>query len=137
MTTYVAARGAVIGLIDAAWAAQYPSVSLYHENTESVDLDKVGDRFLRVWIDFDDARQMTINNNPHHETYGTLRLSIFTKEGLGTLVALGMMDFLANLAKFKTSNGVTFSTPTPGRKEGKNGWVSQDLLIPFKFNTIT
>jgi len=97
----------------------------------------VGSMFLKVFIDFDDAVQLTINNDPKHMTFGTLRLTIVYKEGTGTLRTLGVMDFLTNLAKFKLNTSVTFWLPVPGRKVSQKGWESQDLEVPFRFHNVT
>lgn len=136
MSTYVEARTAVVTLLNTALGAQYPTVPVFWENTTAVALDKVGERFIKVQIDFDDAQQMTVNGAPHHMTFGTLRLSIFWKEGAGTLTTLQMMDYLTGLTKYKLTGTVTFWTPAPGRKVSQDGWISQDLEVPFRFHTM-
>lgn len=133
MTTYVEARDAIVGLVHPAWVSAYPAVPVFYENTLRVDMDKVGDSFLRVEVDFDDARQMTVNDAPEHATYGTLYLTLFAKDGTGVRDTLGCFDYLTDLAKFKTITGVRFGAPTPGRRTYKDGWRSYELRVPFWF----
>lgn len=136
MTTFVEARDAIVTLIHNALQAQLPDLPVFWENTLTVDLDVVGSPFLRIEIEFDDARQLTINDMPEHRTYGTVFFTVFVKEGTGMRQTLVLFDTLANLVKFKTSNRFVFSTPTPGRRDARDGWVSSELRAPFFFDSL-
>lgn len=136
MSTYQAAREAVVALFHPAWGTQYPTIPLIFENTNPVNLDKVGDAIAYLHIDFDDAQQMTVNNDPHYMIYGTVRITLLRREGKGTLDLLKQLDFITNLAKFKLNTSITFWLPTPGRKASQKGWYSQEIEVPFRFHTM-
>ena len=56
MTTYVEARDTIVAYLESALSA----LPRFYEDTETVDLDSVGDQFLKICIEFADARQATI-----------------------------------------------------------------------------
>lgn len=134
MTTFVQARDDLAALISTGLAGI--GVPVFWENTLSVDLDKVGDRFIRIEIDFDDARQMTMNDTPIHETIGEIYFTVLTKEGLGTRATLALLDTISAAVKYNLSGRVKTLTPTPGRRDYSDGWYAQELRVPFRFNSL-
>lgn len=134
-TTYVAARDALVGHLNAGWLAGYPSVPIFYENTAQIDLDTVGNTFLAVAVDFHDAVQadMDLDPYPGEEVFGEVNLRLFAKGGMGTRNTLAMFDFLTALMRQKRLSGVTTLSPAPGRKQSRDGWVSFDLNVPFRF----
>ena len=133
MTTYVQAREAIVLHINQAWKTAYPTVPLYYENTTKVSLDKVGEMFVKVEINFLDNIRQGVDRSPITATEGEVSFSLFMKEGCGTVKAVKTMDFLMSLMKYKELPGVTLGCPTPGRKVEKNGWSSSDFNVPFSF----
>lgn len=136
MTTLVQSRDAIVALINTALSADYPTLKVFYENTLSVDLDTVGDRFVRVEVDFDDAAQLTINNNPEHRTYGSLYFTIFVKDGLGVRDTLVLMQYLSDVVKFKQTATYVFGTPRPGKRDARGGWHSYELVCPFWLDSL-
>lgn len=135
MTTYVQARDALVAHINAGWTTTYPSTSIFYENTLKIDLNSVGDSFLRVEIDFMDAVQADIDLASSHDVTGQVVMTIFTKEGTGTRTKLSMFDYMTNLFKLVKVSGVQCSVPRPGKRTVKSGWVSEELLVEFTFNS--
>ncbi len=133
MTTYVAARDAIVNYLNPAWTGAYPGIPIFYENTIQIDLDKVGDTFLSVSIDFQDSIREGVDASPISKTWGEITLRLFTKEGLGTRTTLQMYDYLTTLMKYRLLSGVTLDCPTPGKKIAKDGWASADLNVPFSF----
>jgi hypothetical protein len=134
-TTYVQARDALVARIHAGWTTTYPSNRILYDNTVKADLNTLGDCFLRVEVDFTDAVQYDIDAEPSHEVYGELLLTVFTKEGTGTRTKLSMFDYMTALFKRVKLGGVQCGIPRPGRKRSDSGWVSEDLIVPFDFNS--
>ena len=136
-TTYVNARDAIVAHFNTQWTSAYPTVPAFYENTVAVDLDTVGDRFVRLEVDFDDARQFDIDLAPvpSQVVYGNIIARIFFKEGTGMRAALQMVDTLNAMLSFKTLSGVYSGVPTVGPKATKGGWMSFSLRAPFKFHT--
>lgn len=133
MTTYVEARDAIVGYLNPAWVAAYPSIPLFYENTTQIDLDSVGTIFMSVAVNFTDAMRQDIDPSPISKVWGEVTLKLFVKKGQGTRVTLAMQDFLTGLMKYRQVSGVTLEMPTPGKKESKDGWSSLDLNVPFFF----
>lgn len=134
MTTFVQARDDLAALISTGLTGI--GVPVFWENTLSVDLDKVGDRFIRIEIDFDTARQLTMNGAPIHETMGEIYFTVFSKEGLGTRATLALLDTISSVAKYQLTGRVKTLTPSPGKKDYRDGWYSQELRVPFRFNSL-
>lgn len=135
MTTYVQARDALVAHINTGWTTTYPSTSIFYDNTLKIDLNSVGDCFLRVEIDFMDAVQFDIDTVSSHEVTGEVILTVFTKEGTGVRSKLSMFDYMTSLFKMVKVSGVQCEVPRPGKRRAKDGWVAEDLLVPFKFNS--
>ena len=131
MTTYVEARDTIVAYLESA----LPSLPRFYEDVETVDLDAVGDQFLKICIEFADAHQATIGTDPIDRTLGFIVRSVFTKEGEGTRTALQVFDTIKQSTKFKNLLKVQLETPRPGDVERKRGWVNREILVPFWFDS--
>lgn len=136
MTTYVQARDSIATLLASDFSANLPDLPVFWENTLEVDLDTVGDTFMRVLIDFDEAMKMTELGAPEHRVHGEVIFTVLTKEGKGTRHVLVLFDHITNVVKYCNTSKVQFQTPMPGRKDGRDGWLSFDLRAPFYFDTL-
>lgn len=135
MTTYVDARDALISRLHSNWPTAYPTVPVYYENNESVDMDAVGSAFLKVELAFDDAEQASVEATPLMRVRGMLILGIMAKEGTGTRGGMAYLDYLVGLFKHQNLSGVQTGTPTPGHRESHDGWHLQELYVPFWFHS--
>lgn len=133
MTTEVEVRNGIVALLNPAWVTAYPGVKIFYENTVQVSLDDVGDRFTTASIDFTDSVRQGIDESPITGSYGVITMRLFSKEGTGVNSTLEEATFLRNLLKYKKLAGVTLDCPRMGKKVAKDGWVSQDLIVPFQF----
>ena len=138
MTTEVQARDTIIAYLNPAWAVAHPTVKIFYENTVKVDLDAVGGSFLRVRIDFTDSMRQGIDQTPFTACYGEVILQLFSKDGHGTRDSLTKLSYLRGLMAYQdllVSGGgkIKLDCPRPGKKQSRNGWTSQDLIVPFYF----
>ena len=138
MTTEVQARDTIIAYLNPAWAVAHPTVKIFYENTVKVDLDAVGSSFLRVRIDFTDSMRQGIDQTPFTACYGEVILQLFSKDGHGTRDSLTKLSYLRSLMAYQdllVSGGgkIKLDCPRPGKKQSRNGWTSQDLIVPFYF----
>jgi hypothetical protein len=131
MTTYVEARDTIVAHLESTLSA-FPR---FYEDTETVDLDAVGDQFLKICIEFADAHQATIGTNPIDRTLGFIVISVFAKEGTGTRSTFQVFDTIKQSTKFRNLLKVQLETPRPGNVEPKNGWVNREILVPFWFDS--
>lgn len=133
-SSYVQARDEIVTMLHADLVINKPGLPVFWENTLQVDLNAVADPFVRIEIDFDDAEQLTINDDPWHRVYGTIYFNVFTKTGSGTRNVLVLFDYFSNLAKFRLGTKFSSSAPRPGRKSARQGWVSFEIGVPFHFD---
>ena len=133
MTTYVAAREALVASFSAPWAAAWPGVPMYFENTTQIDVDTAPPVFVVASVDFTDGIRLDLDAAPTSKTFGDVTFRVFAKEGQGTKKALQVFDFLTALMKYKQFGGVTTECPLPGAKRSNQGWMSFDLNVPFFF----
>jgi hypothetical protein len=135
MTTYTQARDNLVTLINTSFSAAYPTMKVFYENTVEVDVNTVGDMFVKVAIDMLDAVQVTIETQPKRRVYGEITLQFMYKEGKGTRDALGLFDYVDALLSMKQLSGIVTRVTTPGRKLTKSGWAEFSLHVPFMFDS--
>jgi len=133
MTTEVQARDAIVAYLNPLLVSQYPSLLILYENTARVDLDTVGSCFIRIRIDFTDSLRMGLDASPGTDSHGEVILTVFAKDGVGSRDALSKINFLRETLKYKVLSGVTLDVPRPGKKQPRDGWTSNDLIVPFRF----
>ncbi len=131
MTTEVQVRDTIVAYFNPAWALTYPAVKVFYENAVKVDLDAVGSSFLRVLIEFTDSVRQGIDLAPYTASNGEIILQLFSKDGQGARDALVKLNYLRELLKYQRLTGVDLDCPRFGRKQNRNGWTSQDLIVPF------
>ena len=132
---YETARTTLASMITNA-VTPYPTLPVFWDNTNGIDLAKVADLCLLVEFYWDDTAQMDMRETPSHRTTGSVYLTTFIKEGTGTKKALALADTLTNTLKFRNESGVVTTLISPGRRQNRDGWVSQEWHLPFYFDSI-
>ena len=112
-----------------------PSLVVFWDNTGTIDLSTVRDTCILVEIYWDGAGQKTIESNPIHRTTGSVYLTIFSKIGSGTNQTLRLLDTFTTALRYRGTIGMTTTVPNPGRREIRDGWMSQELHVPFYFDS--
>lgn len=125
------ARDAVVTAVQMALTTYLPALPVYYENADNVPVDAVGDAFLRVAVDFLGAKQASIESVPLTRYTGEVSLWHFQKEGTGTKTMLARVETLNGELRHRTLSGLQLAVPYPGRKVNKDGWLSQEWLVPF------
>lgn len=133
---YATCRDDLIAKINTELAIDYPSLPVFYENTVKVDTNKVGNLFVRIELEFVTRENITVTGQPETEARGLLYFCVYSKEGSGTRPTLALFDYFTNLMKYQTVGDIVLETPRPGKKEERNGWISQELVCPFRFTTI-
>ena len=135
MTTLVQARDAIVTHIHTTLQTYLPTLPVFYENTVEVDVNTVGDQFVRVSVDFDHTFLATFSSDLIDRVVGTITFQIFTKEGKGTRSTLAIMDTLNAQMRHRLLGATTTGSCTEGRKESNSGWTSTELLVPFEYFT--
>lgn len=134
---YEGARLALVTALSNYVSATNPTLPVIYEDQETVDLESIGDVFVKVDIKYDNANNVGIGVDVPHRVTGFLLLIISTKEGTGTIDRIRLMDTMTNLFKNKNLGGLNTKVPTPLRKQRLNGWTFQELGVPFWFDSIS
>lgn len=129
--TFVSIRDALVSVVNAGWTATYPTIPVFYENATSVDLDDVGAAFLRCTVRFVSGDQASLGEAPLTRIRGAVDLRAFIKVEAGTRTALGYMDYLKDLLKYKDFSGVRTGAPNPPTPQAIKNWYSLGISVPF------
>ena len=134
MTTRVQARDAIVTLLNTHFTTNHPTLKVFWENTTEVNLDTVGDRFVRICIDWHQSRQITIEYKPSTRVVGYIRTTFFTKKGLGSRNTLALIDSFVSSVKYKRiSPGITLECPSDVETVTQGNWESREVELRFFF----
>jgi hypothetical protein len=132
---YERARTLLATLVSGA-LADWPDLFVQWDNADTLDLSRVGSLALRVDYYWDDAAQTTLGAAPLHRTTGSVYFTLLAKEGQGVKEALRLADDLTQKTKFRNIEGLVTTLLSPGRRERRNGWLSQEFLLSFYFDSL-
>jgi hypothetical protein len=132
---YENARTALATLVTQA-LVDYPNLKVFWDNSGPLDLSVVKDTCLEVDYYWDDAGQASLGDAPLVRTTGSVYLTIYAKAGTGTKSCLQLMDTLTDRLKFRNSEGLVTTVPRPGRRQERDGWQSQELHLPFRYDSV-
>jgi len=135
--TYVDARDALVAYLVANWPVAHPTIPVYYENQETVDLDTVGDAFLKIEITYPYARQSSVELKPMTRVDGLLMIDIWARAGTGTRGGMVFYDYLHTLFAYKNLSGVQIAAPTQDKPAIQSGWHQQQMAIPFVFHIMS
>ena len=136
MTTRVEARTEIVQLFQTNLVANFPGVPFFWDDTTAVDLDQVGDLFVRVAITFQESEELTIDPGREMRRNATASVFVFQKEGSPQTPALQIFDTLENVVRFVASTKVRLQSPVQRGPESRQGWTSRGVDVPFYFDTL-
>jgi hypothetical protein len=130
----VEARAAAITKVSAVLAANLPALPAFYENSDAIPIAEVGDAFVRIRMDFNNAKQAEMGQTPITRHAGELCITHAQRTGTGTAALLARANTINNELKHFSSGQLQFAVPYPGRKESHDGWYFQDWCVPFWFH---
>ena len=136
MKTPVEARTEIASVLQANLAGNFPGLPFFWDDTVAVDLDKVGDRFVRVNTAFLDTEEMTVDPGREMRRHGVVSIFVFQREGQPQAPALAVLDTVDTVVRFVPTAKVRFEAPVERRPETRNGWTSRGIDIPFYSDTL-
>ena len=136
MTTRVEARTEIASVLQANLAGNFPGLPFFWDDTVAVDLDKVGDRFVRVNTAFLDTEEMTVDPGREMRRHGVVSIFVFQREGQPQAPAPAVLDTVDTVVRFVPTAKVRFEAPVERRPETRNGWTSRGIDIPFYSDTL-
>lgn len=122
-------RDTIVSFVAANWG--HPTIPLFYENTEEVDLQNMGDYFLKVEINFTGASQANIGDSPFQREYGELVVTVFARQTLGVRAVLVYLGELSSSIRFRNLGGVHMQEAAAGNETSRDGWFSMDMTVPF------
>lgn len=132
---YEQARTTLASMIQAAVSDQAGLVVEW-DNLQ-IDINATANLYLRVEYVWDDAGQITLGEQPLHRTTGSVFLTLLAKDGTGPSGVTKLMSTLTDRLKWRNESGLVTRVPTPGRRQRRDGWMSQELHLPFYFDSST
>ena len=123
-------------MLKANLEGNFPGLPFFWDDTVAVDLDKVGDRFVRVNTAFLDTEEMTVDPGREMRRYGVVSIFVFQREGQPQAPALAVLDTVDTVVRFVPTAKVRFEAPVERRPETRNGWTSRGIDIPFYSDTL-
>lgn len=131
---YEQARAALVTMIN----AELPQgVHVAWDNTGDIDVRLVSPLAIKVEVLWDDAGQIAMGAEPPYRVTGSVFVHLIAVEGNGTLQLCQLMDRLTDSLKFRASDSLRTTLPRPGPRPTKNGLCTQELHVPFYFDSIT
>lgn len=130
------ARQAIVTQMETAWVAAFPSVKVFFENAPQPDPATRADPFMLLFIDFDDAEQMTLGSNDLMRVHGNVQFMPYVKEGTSTKLIFEMMDWLLVNMAITQLGDVSMQDASPVKELIYEGWFSKGVRIPFYFDVV-
>ena len=117
-----------LDVIDSIFINFAGGIVVIHENEK---YDGVATEWVRVSSQISSARQITMGSNTIYRYRGVCYVQIFVSPDSGSGRAMEIVDFVSNLIRSKTINGVTFNTPRANKVGVKDGWYQVNVLTEF------
>lgn len=126
-------RQSIVTYLDADWNAAFPTVPMVYDN-QPFDWNNAPTNFVTLELQFYHAEQVNLGRSPMTRWNGYAYFGAYTKEGLGSVVLLQQLDWLAAKFKYATIDGIQFKAPSPDGTGAPKGFFGEHLKIPLFFN---
>lgn len=136
MTTYTEARDVVVTYLVTEIADKLPGYKVVWDPVEKVDINTVGNQFIQVGVDFEDAAAATLDGEGSDVVGGYIGFRIFVKDGADIRQIQVIFDVLRTMLSRKKLGAVHTLVPKPGQKVQKSGWTSWDFGVDLIFYTL-
>lgn len=131
---YADARQQLVAHLESGLGSGYPLMLRAYKNP--VDLDSATSPFVFAEVHWNNAKATGIGANANQRVHGSFHLTITWVEGTGTASINNLMTYLTGLFANKNLGKVVTTVPFPGKKDERHGWETQDLVVPFWFDSI-
>lgn len=110
-----------------------PVLEVDFENQSVIDLAGKVDPYLMMDVVFRDGEQLDMGDRPLQRLDGQVMLAVGVKEGLGTLAASRVLDFVYPYLQLRSTlaNGVQTAQVRPGAPKRANGFYYITAMIYF------
>ncbi len=130
---YAAARAALVQQLQQI-TTDFPDLDI--EYADPVDTDTVSSPFVFVDVRWDHSKSTGVGVNANQRVYGSFILNIFNLQGSTGLSSNNLLKYLTMRFRNKTLAPVVTTNPMPGKSDSRHGWDSQELVVPFWFDSI-
>lgn len=122
--------GSIYAKAKPAFDLAYPSLTLVLEN-QPFDWDNPPEFFVTLEVKFYSGEQIGMSEAPKTRSSGYVYVCVYVKPGLGSLSALAVLGFFANLLGYSSAGTVRFRAPEVDEPSKARGWSIQELKVPF------
>lgn len=134
--TIDAARAALVGYFNTAWASAQPTYPVFHDGVKEPDLTQQTVSFILFKIDLPTARQSgMLGSTPPMRYEGKIEINMFVPIGAGTSPLAKMYDSIVSILTRKSVSGVTLKDAFAIRRPSLVGWQSRTVLVSYMFDS--
>lgn len=105
----------------------------FWEGGPKPDLNTPGPAFFYVSVTLDHTEQRSIELNPLDCYYGSIMVSIYTREGLDPVLTASFSDVLFDNLKHKYIGNVSVKGPHTVKPTTIKGWYAVTWVFPFQY----
>jgi len=131
------ARQSIVTGIEAAKVGNPVSgLIIEYDNRIIVDTQTQTNPYLAVQIMFMSGEQADLSAAPIHRTYGQIHLAAVVKEGSGSALAMGLLDWFYPRLQRKAFGAVRTLMADYAPVKPFKGWSYFPVLIPFWMDAV-
>ena len=119
----------IVTWFDAAFKAQYPTVPIAYEN-QPFDWGNPPDLFIEFEVKFYSGNQINLGA-PKTRYGGYAYVTVWAKEGSGTLASKRILDWVDDRLGYKTLAHVQLEAPEPDEGSPNKGWSIEGSKFRF------
>jgi hypothetical protein len=119
----------IVTWFDAAYKAQYPTIPVTYEN-QPFDWNNLPDTFVEFEVRFYSGQQINLGA-PKTRHGGYIYVTVWTKEGKGTLETKRIIDWVAGRLGYKALATVQIEADEPDENSPTRGWHLEGVKFRF------
>jgi hypothetical protein len=119
----------IVTWFDAAYRAQYPAVPIVYENAP-FDWNNLPDTFTEFEVRFYTGQQINLGA-PKTRYGGYVYVTVWTKEGKGTLPTKKILDWVDDRLGYKRLTYTQIEAPEPDEGSPNKGWYIEGSKFRF------
>lgn len=125
-----AIREALIGLVNAAYVAAYPTVPIVYDNT-TFDRNSPPQTWVEFEIKFMGGDQVGMSWSPKTRVHGFVYVTVWSREGAGTKSSLLMCDWFSAQLAYQSPTPICLQAAEPVSPSSPTGFHAEGIKLYF------
>lgn len=119
----------IVTWFNAAYVAAYPAIPVVYEN-QPFDWNNLPDTFTEFEVRFYSGQQINLGS-PKTRHGGYIYVTVWTKEGKGTIATKKILDWIDAHLGYKTLTHTQIEAPEPNEGPDNKGWHTEGSKYRF------